>query len=262
MPELPDVAGFKTYFDATALHQRIHRTHVTDDRVLENGLTPAGLGRRLKACAFDGTHRHGKLLFAQIDGEGWLVMHFGMTGHLKYYESTDDQPDHARVIFDFENGNHLAFVCQRMFGRIDLADDLDHYLEQRDVGPDALDEALDRERFRGLLAGRRGAVKSTLMNQSIIAGVGNVYADEILFQARIHPETAVNALGEAQLDALYRTMRRVMRVGARHGGHVPDYPDGYLLKARDAGKCPNCGGGLEQADVAGRTTWYCPRCQG
>jgi len=129
------------------------------------------------------------------------------------------------------------------------------------LGPDAMADEVDRERFIELLQGRRGAIKSTLMNQSILAGIGNVYSDEILFQAGIHPETPVDDLNAADLGRLYTTMRRVLRVTTEKQADIDRFPDGYLLPKRDEGVCPKCRGDLQTLKVGGRTTVFCGRCQ-
>jgi formamidopyrimidine-DNA glycosylase len=108
----------------------------------------------------------------------------------------------------------------------------------------------------------RGAIKSALMNQSVIAGIGNVYSDEILYQAGVHPRTPAAELKEKKLREIHRVMRRVLSVAWRKGGDGRKVPRTWLLPARGGpGPCPRCGGQLESAKVSGRTAWFCPRCQ-
>ncbi len=260
MPELPDVAGFRRYLDATSLHQRIASTSCRDARFVK-GLSLQALQRRLKDAELAATRRWGKWLFAPLSTAGALVLHFGMTGALDY-AAGDDEPDHARLVLHFANGRRLAIISQRMIGQVSWTEDVDAFAADHDLGPDALDDGLDRSDFITRLRGRRGAVKPALMNQAVVAGIGNVYADEILFQAKLHPATAVDDLDDDRLGGLYTVMRRVLHTAARKGGDGERAPRRWLLRRRGAGEtCPRCGGPLETVKVGGRTAWLCPRCQ-
>src|SRR5438128_1386413 len=193
MPELPDVETFKRYLDTTSLHQRISAVDVRSAYVLK-GVSAHELARRLKERSFESSRRHGKHLFVRADRDLWLRLHFGMTGSLEYFKHEEDAPRHTRVLFVLANTYCLAFEDQRKFGEVGLVADVDEYLGKRGLGPDALDISLSQ--FRELLRTHRGAVKTILLNQKLIAGIGNIYADEILFHARIHPATEIGRLGE------------------------------------------------------------------
>jgi hypothetical protein len=146
--------------------------------------------------------RHGKQLFVSIAGGDWLSMHFGMTGGLRYFKGMAKDTPYERLLVSFSNGYLLAYDCQRKFGKIGLVRDPEAYLNDHDLGPDALDDDFDFKAFRQALRGRRATVKSALMNQQCIAGIGNVYSDEILFQAKIRPDTRTGAprCGSSQAD--------------------------------------------------------------
>ncbi len=261
MPELPDVARFKQYLDSTALHQTITKTRVLDERILSD-ISPQQLGRRLKGGCLEETARHGKFLFARASQGGWLVLHFGMTGELHYSKSTSPAPDFERVILTFDNDYRLAYISQRMLGRVTFAEDPHDYAEQQNLGPDALDTRLNKTRFQELLAHRRGMVKSALMNQSLIAGIGNIYADEILFQSRLHPKTGVEKLGHKERAVLFDSMRRVLRTATKKLGEVEKLPKSYFLPHRGGDmRCPACGARLQKIKVSNRTSYFCPRCQ-
>ncbi len=261
MPELPDVVGLKEYLDATSLHEEIARTHVHDDRLLENTTTQQ-FARGLKGATLEGSTRHGKYLFAEVSLGGWLLLHFGMTGDLKYYPDPERAPDYAVVTFDFENGSHLAYINKRMLGKVGLVDDLESYLARQNLGLDALSERLTSKKFAELLAGRSGPIKARLMDQSLVAGIGNIYSDEILFQARLPPEADAGRLRDDDIKNIYRTMRRVLRVAADRGGDIGRLPRGYFLPHREKdAPCPRCEGEVKKIMVAGRPTYYCPECQ-
>lgn len=258
MPELPDVEIFKRYVNSTSLHQRIESVEVRNGKIL--GVSARELQSTLKGRRFESTRRHGKNLFVGLDGGGWLLMHFGMTGSLKYFKDMDQDPPHDRFLISFENHYHLAFDCQRMLGKVDLVEDLEKFVREKKLGPDPLELALAsfRERFEG----RKGSVKSALMNQKIVAGVGNIYSDEILFQARLHPGTRIEQLDDATLKKLFEETRRVLKMAIERGADPQGLPDHFLLSHRLEGeKCPRGNGEIRKLKAAGRTAYYCPACQ-
>lgn len=260
MPELPDVVVFQRYLDATALRQRIDNVDVLDEALLD-GVSSKTLRSHLEGAEFESTSTHGKNLFVQLKGNrDWLVLHFGMTGFLKYFKDNDDAPSHTRVRFDFNGGYHLAYDCQRKLGKVRLTDNPRAFIEDLGLGPDALSDDLDFERFSDILNERKAAVKSTLMNQELLAGIGNVYSDEILFQARIHPETKVVDLDDDARHTLLRTMRRVLKTAIDRKADPEEFPKSWLLPNVD-GDCPHCGAAIETLKVSGRTSHFCPECQ-
>ncbi len=261
MPELPDVAVFKKYLDATSLHQRISATECLDERFVKD-ISRRKLQQRLKGQRLDATVRHGKWLFAPLSDGGAFVMHFGMTGNLDYGSDDGDPPEHTRFVLHLAEGKRLAIISQRMIGRVSWAEDIETVLAEHDVGVDALSDELDAETFAEIVGSRRGAIKSTLMNQSVIAGIGNVYSDEILFQAGVHPAVRANDLDEKTLRKLHRVMTRVLQTATRKGADARDMPRTWLMGNRgDDEPCPRCGGEIEDITVSGRRGWYCPRCQ-
>jgi formamidopyrimidine-DNA glycosylase len=258
MPELPEVETFKRYMDATSLHQRIEEVEVKSADLLQN-VSVRDLSRRLKGCCFESTRRHGKHLFACADGV-WLRLHFGMTGFLRYFKGSEKAPPHTRILFVFEKDYRLAFDDQRKFGEIGLIENADEYLKKRGVGPDALD--FDLWKFKKMIGKHHGAIKSTLMNQRAIAGIGNIYADEILFQTRIHPATKGTDFSDKKVKQLFHAMRHVLKKAIEYQSDASKMPGSWLLPHRGkGGKCPRCGHKLRSAKVGGRTAWFCPRSQ-
>jgi formamidopyrimidine-DNA glycosylase len=163
---------------------------------------------------------------------------------------------------DFTDTSHLAFDDQRKFGRIAFAEDVDAFIHQRRLGPDPLDRRFDFRAFKASVGRRRGAVKPVLMNQHVVAGIGNIYADEILFQARVHPETRLDQLGAVSLRSLYRATKRVLTRAVRARADADRLPRSYLLRQRRPhGHCPRCGRALSQLKIGMRTTYYCPTDQ-
>jgi formamidopyrimidine-DNA glycosylase len=259
MPELPEVETFKRYLDSTSLRQRIAGVEVRDAYVLK-GVSARELARRLKGERFESSRRHGKHLFVRTDGDLWLRSHFGMTGSLRYFKDQERAPRHTRVLFVFANAHRLAFEDQRKFGEVGLVADLDEYLRKRGLGPDALDISLSQ--FRETLGTHRGAVKTILLNQRLIAGIGNIYADEILFRARIHPAAEASGLKEKTAAKLFRATRYILQKAIEAKADVDLIPKSWLLAWRGKGaKCPRCGRQLKSATIGRRTAWFCAHCQ-
>ena len=259
MPELPDLEVFKRYVDSTSLHQNIETIEVKDGRVL-GGVSAGELRRGLEGRKFESTRRHGKHLFVELDDGPWLMLHFGMTGDLKYYKDANEEPTHSRVMIYFGNGYHLAFDDQRLFGKVDLIEGPDDFIEEHKLGLDPLD--LDFPAFRERLEGRRGEIKATLMNQRIFAGIGNIYSDEILFQVRLHPRTSVGLLDGDALHDLHEQTQRVLRAAIERGATPQGLPDSFLLPHRREGAdCPRGNAKIQKTKAAGRTAYYCPVCQ-
>jgi formamidopyrimidine-DNA glycosylase len=265
MPELPDVELFKRHFDETSRDRTVARVEVLEARVLE-GLAPAAFAARLQGRRLGAGRRHGKHLLIALDDGTWLALHFGMTGRLQYFAEPQDDPPYDRVRFDFADGGHLAYVNVRLLGRVRLVADAEAFLAGIPVGPDALDPGFDLAAFEAMLAGRRGGLKAVLMDQSLVAGIGNIYADEILFDARLHPGLKPAALDAAARRRLFHSMKQVLETtiacGAGSESLFERLPAGYLLPHRRLdGACPRCGGGLDRIAIGGRRGYFCPRCQ-
>ncbi len=259
MPELPDVEVFGRYFERHALERTVEAVEVKDASLLEN-TSGAELARVLTGKRFTDLQRRGKHLAVAVDGGGWVVFHFGMTGFFRYFEAEADEPEHARVLFRFKGGGALAYDCQRKFGEVRLVQDLEAFYRAKEVGPDAL--SLDRDAFVQRFSDKRGRIKNALMDQSLLAGVGNVYADEILFHARIHPESATSDLLGADLRRLHDAMREVLEEAIRSDANPEALPADWLLPHRLQGDCcPRCGEPLGKMEINGRPTWLCPECQ-
>lgn len=259
MPELPDIEIFKRYVDATSLHQEISSVKVRNEKVL-GAVSARKLQSTLKGRTFESTRRHGKNLFVKLDEGGWMLMHFGMTGSLAYFENPDNEPPHSRLLFAFESGYHLAFDDGRMFGKVDLIAGPEDFMRERELGPDTLE--LDAGSFRERLSGTRGGIKATLMNQKMLAGIGNLYSDEILFQACIHPKTSVAQLDGPALENLHKETLRVLNTAIKQEAYPQELPDSFLLSHRQEGaRCPRGNGQIQKLKAAGRTAYFCPTCQ-
>lgn len=261
MPELPEVETFTRYLARHALRQRIVRVDVLDERILGE-IRPESFVRKLKGRQFTEARRHGKHLFAravrQPEADVWLHLHFGMTGDLAY--SRAGLPRFARVVFGFEGGARLAFEDMRLFGVAGLVTDPDAFVRESGLGPDPLH--MTAKQFAALLERRRGAIKSLLMTQAVIAGLGNLYVDEILYQTAIHPRRTVDCLTRQEGKAIFAVMRRILREAIARHAREDELPASYLIHHRQSGmRCPRCGGAIERTVVFGRTTYFCSEHQ-
>jgi formamidopyrimidine-DNA glycosylase len=259
MPELPDVETFKRYLDATSLHQRIGGVDVRSAYVLK-GVSAHELAGRLRGRSFKSSRRYGKHLFVRTNGNLWLRLHFGMTGSLRYFKHQEQAPKHTRVLFVFANAHRLAFEDQRKFGEIGLIKDVNEFLKKRALGTDALDISLPQ--FKEIFGKHRGAVKTILLNQKLVAGIGNIYADEILFRTRLHPATQISSLSGKTVTKLFRATRYILKRAIEANADVALMPKSWLLPHRGkGGKCRRCGRELKSATIGGRTAWFCTQCQ-
>ncbi len=261
MPELPDVEVFRRYLENTALDQPIEKLEVLAEDVVE-GVSVEHLRSRAEGRRFRSTDRHGKYLFAELDNRDWLVFHFGMTGYLAYFKEETDKPGHTRALFHFAGGYRLAFVLQRKLGMITLTEDTESFVKGQGLGVDALDKSFGLDDFKRLLRGAKSGIKSALTNQSHIAGIGNIYADEILFQARVNPKALVGRLTDQDLERVFQAMKEVLETAIECQADPTRMPEHYLLPQREeGGTCPRCQSEIKRTRVSGRGGYFCPRCQ-
>jgi formamidopyrimidine-DNA glycosylase len=265
MPELPDVEVFRRYLDRTCQGRVIRNVAVNDQRLL-SGIASGAFCARLEGARVIGAQRHGKHLLVKLAPAGWLTMHFGMTGALRHWQGAGPEPSYARIRFDFADGHHLAYVNLRRLGAVGLVDDAETFIATERLGPDALDPQFDLAAFERALSARKRDIKSLLMDQTAIAGIGNIYSDEILFQAAIHPRTRTDRLGPDARKLLFRQTKHVLQTAFERGSgaelNADALPRSFLLPHRKkGGHCPRCGGELDTAKFSGRTAYYCPHCQ-
>lgn len=258
VPELPDVEHFRRFFGRHATGKTV-RSLWADPTIVRNA-TPRALQRAFAGRTFEEPERHGKWLLGWTDGPV-LLLHFGMTGELVWSGDEPDRHRWDRLVLSFADGGELRYRNMRKLGGAWLA----HGREEAwailgGLGPDAL--AVDRAAFLERLSRRRGTAKAALMDQSFLAGVGNIIADETLWQARINPRRRIESLSEEDRRRLYASMRKILRESVEGYDDIPRKRSWLsYVRGRPGAECPRCGTPLERTVVAGRTTYFCPHCQ-
>lgn len=261
MPEAPELIYFKKYIQSTCLKQTIASLEVLNRNILENS-TEEDLVNHLEGREFELCTIHGKYLFLHTDSDHDLVMHFGMTGSPVYFKNEEERPEYSKAEIHFNNGYTLSYNCLRMLGVLELTDSKEEYIRSKELGPDVTSQTFDSELFLEQLKGHRGYIKSALMDQKRLAGIGNECSDEILFQAGIHPKTEVSELNKEDLKLIYQELTHVIKEKAEANKPDGQLPDSFLLKNREEGaECPNCDGNIEKITIGGRNGYYCPFCQ-
>ncbi|MFY9558103.1 MAG: DNA-formamidopyrimidine glycosylase family protein, partial [Blastocatellia bacterium] len=206
--------------------------------------------------------RRGKYLISTLDDGHKLILHFGMGGDLAYYKLPGERPAYTRIEFILTNGWRLGFTCPRKICRVMLVEDIAGVPALREMGPEPLGNAFSLAFLQRLLEERpRRQIKPLLMDQKMIAGVGNIYADEILFEARVRPDRAASSLSQDEIRRIHRETRRVLKRSIRTAAD-PDFPADFLV-SRDArgGVCGVCGSVIEKKKIGGRTSHFCSHCQ-
>jgi formamidopyrimidine-DNA glycosylase len=259
VPELPEVEAYRTLAEK-ALRRTIAEVHAPDDWILKRGLTPEEVVAALPGHRLVAARRIGKQLLLDTDGGPVLGLHFGMAGRLVVdreaaitdlvYSSNDENPAWDRFGLGFEDGGALVLRDSRRLGAVELDPD-----ESR-LGPDA--RTVTAAQLRHLLAGSQAPVKARLMDQSRLAGVGNLIADETLWRSRLDPAQPAGTLSPADVRRLHRHLHEVLddfiSGGGSHTGSLQEQ------RHRD-GVCPRCGTPLLRRTVGGRTTFSCPKHQ-
>jgi formamidopyrimidine-DNA glycosylase len=271
MPELPEVETVCRQLEPELEGRRIERLEVYDER-WSRPAAPEQLEEAVSGRTIESLGRRGKHLLLGLDDGRTLVMHLRMTGNLIIPDGSAEER-HLRARFRLDDGREVWFTDPRRFGEARLIDDarLDAYLDER-LGVEPLSEDFTPEALGEIVADRSAPLKSFLLDQRGIAGIGNIYADEALFRARLHPLSPAGSMKPEQLEALRDGVVAALEAGIDGGGaSIDDYRDGrgergrmqdeFLVHTREGEPCPRCGEAIERIVVAGRSTYLCPRCQ-
>jgi formamidopyrimidine-DNA glycosylase len=273
VPELPEVESVRRQLAPLLEGRRFDRVEVTDPRLTRPD-DPAAVARSLEGERVASVGRRGKYLVVRFESGRALLIHLRMTGSLRHVRAGTPADDpHTRAVVRLDDGSDVAYRDIRRFGTWAVLErgEEDAYLATR-LGAEPLGRAFTAARLGARLAKRRAPVKSAILDQRTLAGVGNIYADEALWYARVHALREARSLDEGEVAALHRGIRRALERGIeRQGSTLRDYrlPDGasgsmqheFKVYGREGEPCDRCGTPIEKIRVAGRGTWYCPSCQ-
>ena len=273
MPELPEVETVRRQIAATLTGARIQHASILDPRLVRP-FAPDLVAAEIEGERVTTVDRRGKYLIVRFESGLALLVHLRMTGSFRVGPAdavADDEP-HRRAVLKLDNGSDVAYRDVRRFGTWELFEptELNAYLEAR-LGPEPLGSFSARDLAKRLAA-RRTSLKAALLDQRTVAGLGNIYVDEALWHAQLHPLRPAGSLETDETERLHRFMRKVLRLGIeRQGASLRDYstPSGepggmqheFHAYGRGGDPCDRCGTPIAKTRVAGRGTWYCPRCQ-
>lgn len=250
---------FRSYLEGHVVGRTIQSITVLDDGILEK-VASERLKEALEGRKIDRVARHGKQLFLQTEGGMTLTIHLGMTGDLDFHEIKEKESRFARLLIDFEDGTRLEYEDMRKFGVVGMTPSKEAFVALKNLAPDAL--SIGRKEFHSRVLKHRKAIKSVLLDQRIVAGIGNLYSDEILFQSRVHPALSSASMTEKELAKVYREMKRVLRQSIQIKTDFSRLPPSYLLRDRRIeARCPRGHKAMQTMTVGGRTAYFCAVCQ-
>ena len=273
MPELPEVETIARGLRAVLPGRRIVGVRLGKTDFIDD---PAAIEQQLPGARISAVRRHGKFLLLDLESSNGgahgssLLIHLGMTGRLVTCDPKAPVPRHTHVFFALDDGRELRYTDVRRFGRMALLQENSYEKSLDSLGLDPLEASEDQ--FVALLKDRRARIKALLLDQHVLRGIGNIYADESLWRARIHPMRLGAKLTRDELRRLHRAVREVLTEAIRlRGSSIADYVDSegnlggfqrrHRVYQRDGKKCFRCGALIRRALVAGRSSHFCPRCQ-
>jgi formamidopyrimidine-DNA glycosylase len=277
MPELPEVETIRRELDREVVGKRIKTVSVTGERSVRRHDDPADFVTRLEGAKFTAVERRGKNLLLKLDTEDLLVIHLGMSGQLLKAAAKDELAKHTHVVITFTQGGQLRFVDPRTFGEmfVTTAESLtDEVPELAHLGSDPVDQSMSWQALGHLLMRHPMKLKAFLMDQSILAGIGNIYSDEILWQAGLRYDRLSTSLSTQEMRRLSRALVETLHDAIKFGGSTlsdqqyvslagkpGEYQDHHEVYDREKQACRRCRANITKAKFQGRTTYFCPECQ-
>jgi formamidopyrimidine-DNA glycosylase len=273
MPELPEVETIRLALEPHVVGRTFERVEIDDPRLVRP-FEPLAVAAELEGERVAALDRRGKYLIVRFESGRVLLIHLRMTGSLRHasHGQLGEDP-HRRAVVKLDDGSDVAYRDVRRFGTWHLLEpeELDDYLAAR-LGGEPLERTFTAKRLAERLAGRRAPLKAALLDQRTVAGLGNIYVDEALWRARLHPLHEAGTLGTDELARVTRAIREALRAGIRRqGASLRDYsqPDGrrgraqerFRVYGREGEPCLRCGTPIDKIRAGGRGTWYCPNCQ-
>ncbi|MEO8289820.1 MAG: bifunctional DNA-formamidopyrimidine glycosylase/DNA-(apurinic or apyrimidinic site) lyase [Gaiellaceae bacterium] len=274
MPELPEVETIRARLAPRLEGRRLERVQIVDPRLTRPD-PPEAVAAALEGERITRVLRRGKYLVFEFESGRHLLVHLRMTGNVEHPARGGLEADpYRRAVVRLDDGSDVAYRDVRRFGTWALLEpgELDEYFAARRLGREPLERGFTTRALTEALAGRRAPVKAALLDQRAVAGVGNIYADEALWRARIHPLRPAGSLAPEEIARLRKAIRAALEMGiARRGATLRDYrdpggargrmQDEFRVYGRGSEPCERCGTPIEKIRVGGRGTWFCPQCQ-
>ncbi|MFW2332355.1 bifunctional DNA-formamidopyrimidine glycosylase/DNA-(apurinic or apyrimidinic site) lyase [Ilumatobacter sp.] len=277
MPELPEVETVRRGLDRFAVGRRVERVEVGRERTVRRTSRRAVIDG-LTDTTITAAHRRGKYLLLPLDSGDELMIHLRMSGQVLVAPAGTDRPPHTHVVAHLDDGNELWFVDPRTFGEVVVFDPTNVEVELPELarlGPDPISDGLSLRELRSLLRTRKRLLKPLLLDQHAIAGIGNIYADEILHAARLRPDRLSDELPTAAERRLHGAIHEILTRAIEAGGSTlgdaqyvdllgegGSYQDDHAVYGRAGERCQTCGvGWIRRTVSAQRSTHFCPRCQ-
>jgi len=265
MPELPEVETIKRELEKAVLNKKIVRVVVHNHKVIK-GISSALFVKGLQGCCIKNILRKGKLLVLELTCGKSLAIHLKMTGQLVYPGTALN----SRVSFCFSDGKILDFNDSRLFGEVRLTEDWRSLKFVKELGPEPFD--MNSSEFQRMLANKKTKIKPLLLDQKFISGIGNIYAAEALFRAKIHPLRQALSLSESEKELLFKEIVAVLKEAIVHKGSSIDqyvqlsgkaggYAQYHKVYGKDDSLCLVCRAKIQRISVGGRGTYFCPKCQ-
>jgi formamidopyrimidine-DNA glycosylase len=272
VPELPEVETIRSGLEPVLAGRRLEHVTILDPRLTRPD-APETVAAALEGERVASVRRRGKYLVFTFESGRHLLVHLRMTGSFRYGGGAGPDDPYRRAVVRLDDGSDIAYRDVRRFGTWLLLEpaELDGYLNER-IGEEPLGSGFTTRKLARALHGRRAPVKAALLDQRVVAGLGNIYADEALWYARVHPRRPAGEIAPEEVEALRRGIRRALRTGiARQGATLRDYRDpngaagemqeAFRVYGRAEEPCRRCGTPIAKTRVAGRSTWFCPACQ-
>lgn len=275
MPELPEVEATRLHLEPVVVGRVIEAAEVRRDRMTRRHERPEDFVHRISGRRIDSLGRRGKFLLALLDGDITWVTHLGMSGRLSVAERDEPEVAHTNVVVRLEDGKEVRMVDPRTFGFVAAwtPEEMEGEFGGR-IGRDALEDLPTTRELVAALKGRTAPIKAFMLDQRVVAGLGNIYVDEILHRSKIRPDRPGGSLSPPEVAAIRAAVRPVLKAGLRHGGTSLDdlaylLPDGrageYLDRlaayGREGEACRRCGGIIERTVIRSRSSFWCRACQ-
>ena len=277
MPELPEVETIRRELDKEVVGKKIKSVDVETMRAIRRHANKKQFSDRLEGVKVTGLKRRGKWLIFSLDSDDVLVAHMGMSGQLRRHNTKDAKDKHTHVVITFTQKGQLRFVDPRTFGEmfVTTPDELESDVtELRDLGFDPVDTPMAWTAFGEMLYQRKVKLKSLLMDQKFMAGIGNIYSDEILFQAGLRNDRLSNSLSTQEMRRLYRAVVETLHDAIKYGGSTladggyvdvhgepESYQEHHEVYDREGEPCRRCRAPIQKMKISKRSHFYCAQCQ-